>query len=120
MHSAVATYLPTYFVQSKVIPIHTGKSLSEALILALTNPWYDDRLFIELRVQYIKIASSEHEVDHVVLNVKTKTKKPICVHNMFSTCSELGSFMYWTRNSMNNLLSYFRLSDARMSASDKE
>ena len=29
----------------------TGKSLSEALIFASTNPKYDDRLFIELRVQ---------------------------------------------------------------------
>ena len=29
----------------------TGKSLSEALILASTNPQYDGRLFIELRVQ---------------------------------------------------------------------
>ena len=29
----------------------TGKSLSEALILAATNPQYDIRLFIELRVQ---------------------------------------------------------------------
>ena len=38
----------------------TGKSLSEALILVSTNPQYDDRLFIELRVQYMKIASSEH------------------------------------------------------------
>ena len=32
----------------------TGKSLSEALIFASTNPQYDDRLFIELQVQYIK------------------------------------------------------------------
>ena len=38
----------------------TGKSLSEALIFASTNPQYDDRLFIELRVQYMKIASSQH------------------------------------------------------------
>ena len=37
-----------------------GKSLSEALIFASTNPQYDDRLFIELRVQYMKIPSSEH------------------------------------------------------------
>ena len=35
----------------------TGKSFSEALILTLTNPKYDKRLFIELRVQYMKIAS---------------------------------------------------------------
>ena len=37
-----------------------GKSLSEALIFASTNPQYDDRLFIDLRVQYMKIPSSEH------------------------------------------------------------
>ena len=30
----------------------TGKSLSEPLIDASTNPQYDDRLFIELPVQY--------------------------------------------------------------------
>ena len=29
------------------------KSLSEALILASTNPQYDDRLYIELHVQYL-------------------------------------------------------------------
>ena len=33
----------------------TGKSLSEVLILVSTNPQYDDRLFIELPVQYMKI-----------------------------------------------------------------
>ena len=33
---------------------HTGKSLSEALILASTNPQYDKRLFIEF-------SSSVHE-----------------------------------------------------------
>jgi hypothetical protein len=39
----------------------TGKSFSEALILALTNPQYDKRLFIELQVQYMKTTSSVHE-----------------------------------------------------------
>ena len=39
---------------------HTGKSFSESLILASTNPQYDKRFFIELQVQYMKIASSEH------------------------------------------------------------
>ena len=37
-----------------------GKSLSEAFIFASTNPQYDDRLFIELQVQYMKISSSEY------------------------------------------------------------
>ena len=36
----------------------TGKFLSKALIFATTNPQYDDRLFIELQVQYWKIPSS--------------------------------------------------------------
>ena len=44
----------------KVAFLVTDKSLSEALILAPTNPQYDDRLFIELRVQYMKIPISEH------------------------------------------------------------
>ena len=43
----------------------TGKSLSEALIFASTNPQYDDRLFIELQVQYMKIPSSNLG-EHVV------------------------------------------------------
>ena len=37
---------------------YTGKSLSKALIFASTNPQYDDRLFIGLQVQYMKIPSS--------------------------------------------------------------
>ena len=40
----------------------TGKSFSEALILASTNPQYDKRLFIDLQVQYMKTTSSEHVV----------------------------------------------------------
>ena len=36
----------------------TGKHLSEALIFALTNPQNDDRLFIELQGQYMKIPGS--------------------------------------------------------------
>ena len=37
-----------------------------------------------------------------------------------STCSELSIFMYWTCNSINNLLSYCELVDARISASEKD
>ena len=40
----------------------TGKSFSEAFILASTNPQYDKRLFIELQVQYMKTTSLEHIV----------------------------------------------------------
>ena len=51
--------------------------------------------------------------DAVVVEVKTflvlfrLALAILCfVHNMFSTCSELGIFLYWTRDSINNLSSY--------------
>ena len=39
----------------------TGKSFSEAFILASINPQYDKRLTVELPVQYMKTTSSEHQ-----------------------------------------------------------
>ena len=39
---------------------------------------------------------------------------------MYTTCSELVVFMYWTGKSMNNILSYCGLVDPRISASDKD
>ena len=64
---------------SQQLRLHTSKSLSEALIFASTNPLSDDRLFIELRVQYMKIASPEHFVYKnfsfvVVFNLKALNK----------------------------------------------
>ena len=48
--------------------------MSKALIFASSNPQYDNRLFIELPVQYMKIQSSEHGENmlctEIVLNVK--------------------------------------------------
>ena len=40
----------------------TGKSLSEELILASTNPQYDNRLFIELQVQNKKTIRCVHKL----------------------------------------------------------
>ena len=102
-----------FYENSKIIKrtICTGKSLSEALIFASTIPQYDDRLFIELRVQYMKIPSSEHVV---------YTNCFLFWHSeqfMDTTCSEIGIFMYWT---CNNLLSYCGLVDASISASEKD
>ena len=55
-------------------------------MFASTNPQYDDRLFIELQVQYTKIPSSNLGrtfcVQKLFLTVRT-----IFVHNMFSPCS---------------------------------
>ena len=39
---------------------------------------------------------------------------------MYTTCSELGIFKYWTRNTMINLLSYDGSVNARISASEKD
>ena len=63
-----------------------GKYLSEALIFASTNPKYDNRVFIELQVQYMKIPSSNLGrtccVQKLFLTFRTNL-----VHNMFSPCS---------------------------------
>ena len=42
------------------------------------------------------------------------------VLDMFLTCSSLVIFSYWTRNSLNNLLSYCGLIDKEISTSDKD
>ena len=65
--------------------LSTGKSLPDTLIFASTNPQYDDILFIQLQVQYVKIPSSEHGEN--MLCTEISTFRTICVHNMFSTCS---------------------------------
>ena len=66
--------------------MHKGKSMSEALIFASTNPQYDNRLFIELQVQYMKISSSNLGrtccIQKLFLTFRT-----IFVHNVFSPCS---------------------------------
>ena len=66
------------------VQVDTGKSLTEAVILASTNPQYDKRLFIELQVQYMLCTQ-------IVLNVKTK-KTNLCtqhVLNLLFSCTEL-------------------------------
>ena len=57
----------------------SGKSMSEALIFASTYPQYDDRLFIELQVQYMKNPSSEHGENMLC------TKIVFDIHNNFCT-----------------------------------
>ena len=62
----------------------TGKSMSQALILAFTNPQYDDRLFIELQVQYMKTASSVLTCCvHNLFFCFVLTFRTICVDNMY-------------------------------------
>ena len=53
---------PECAYKSKDEDAFTGKSFSEALILASTNPQYDKILFIDLPVHFMKTTSSEHVV----------------------------------------------------------
>ena len=83
----------------------TGKSLSLALIFAPTNPQYDDILFIELQVQYMKIPSSNLGrtfcVQKLILTFRTSF-----VHNMFSPCSAKKK-SFWQRFTCTGELIYF-------------
>ena len=64
----------------------------------------------------MKTASSEHVM---YINCSECQNKNI-ENFVYTTCSELVVFMYWTINSMNNLLSYCGLVDARISYSEKD
>ena len=59
---------------------------------------------------------SEHVVYINCSECQNKKKKQF----VYITCSELVVFMYWTSKSMNNLLSYCGIVDARISASEKD
>ena len=79
---------------------NTGKSLSEALIFASTNPQYHDRFFFELQVRYMKIPSWNLGGTCCVQKLFWMTET-ISVHNMFSpglsmefSCIEL--VIQWT------------------------
>ena len=61
----------------------TGKSLLEALIFSSTNPQYDNILFIELQVQYLKIPSSEHGENMLCTEIKFWHSEQF----MYTTCS---------------------------------
>ena len=63
--------------------LFTGKSFSDVLILASTNPHYDKILFIDLPVLCMKPTSSEHIVYINCFECQNKNKKTIYVHNMF-------------------------------------
>ena len=85
----------------------TGKSFSEALILASTNPQYNNRLSMELPVQYMKTTRTEQ----------------VCTYTNWFFFDNSKQFMYpthFTGNSMNDLSSYCGLIDARIGASDKD
>ena len=89
--------------------LHTGKSVSEALIFELVNPQYNKRLFIESPEKY-----------------KPRT---FCVQKLFfrfcfdiqnNICTQHVLNLYFWGDSMNNLSSYCGLTDSKMRASDTD
>ena len=70
--------------------LFTGKSLSEELIFASTNPQYDNRLFIVHEDCKLRITA-----EHVVYT--NLTFRTILVQNIFCRCCELLKkiYLYW-------------------------
>ena len=66
---------------------------SETLILVSTNPQYDKRLFIELRVQYMKIPSSEDVENMLCTQIVFcfDIQNNLCTHDLswHFSCTEL-------------------------------
>ena len=98
----------------------TGKFLPEARILASTNLQYDDRLFIELQVQYLHENSKLKPGENMLCTeIVSDIQNSFCKQHVLPTF-DLGIFTYWTCDSMNNLSSYCGLVDAEIRASDKD
>jgi hypothetical protein len=71
---------------------HTGKSLSEALIFASTNPQYDDILLIELQVQYVKIPRSEHGENMLCTEIDFDIQNNLCTQHVLPMFFKKKSF----------------------------
>ena len=89
--------LPSYWNSFVIafLETSTGKYMSEALILASTNPQSDGSLFIELWVQYMKIPDSEHvknilrtSWEHVVYINCSECQKTNKKQFVYTTCSQ--------------------------------
>ena len=78
-----STWKANPFHRSITINLITGKSFSEELIFASTNPQYDKRLFIDLPFWYMKTTRSEHVVYINCFFIFVLTFKTIYIQNMF-------------------------------------
>ena len=54
--------------ESDYFATDTGKSLSEALSFASTNPQYVDRLFFESKFRFFKKATKFETISHLILH----------------------------------------------------
>ena len=85
----------------------TGKSLSEALIFASTNPQYDNRLLIVHESCKLRILT-EHVVYTNCCFCFVLTFRTILVHNMFCRCCELLKKIYLYISDYSNLPRWLR------------
>ena len=80
------------FIQLKLTTIcNTGKYLSEDLIFASTNPQYDDRLFTELPVHYMKTTSAEHQKNMLCTYINYSE----CQNKKNNLCTQHVLLMFW-------------------------
>ena len=86
--------------------IHTGKSFSEALILASVAQ-YDKRLFMEFP-------------EKNKFTTWCVQKLFFCFDIQSNICTQHVVYLYFLGNLMNNLSSYCKLTDSRMRASDTD
>jgi hypothetical protein len=70
----------------------TGKSLSEALIFESTNPQNNDRLIIELQVQYMKIPRSEHRENILCTEIVFDIQNNFCTQHVLPMFCKNKSF----------------------------
>ena len=72
---------------SELISLLQVNLCHKLLLLHQLNPQYDDRLFIELQIQYMKIPSSNlARGEHNCVQILFLTFRTIFVHNTFSPC----------------------------------
>ena len=82
MKVGLLEYLISICVFTEESVFVTGKYLSEVLIFASTNPQYDDRLFVEIQVQYMKISSSEHGENMLCTEIVFDIQNNFCTQHV--------------------------------------
>ena len=97
-------------------------------ILNITDKWLSEALILH---QLTHNMTTDCSLNHQFSTWKFQAQNMLCTQIgflflfwyseqfMYTTRSDLGIFMYWTGDSMNNLLSYCVLVELRISASEK-
>ena len=114
--SGAKIYIPSAAHWSVKCRFCTGKSLSENLISASTNPQYDDRLFIELQVQYMKIPSSEHGENMLCTEIVFDIQNNFCTQHVLPMLCKNKSF--WQRFTC-MFIKFWRLSFLKMTTMNR-